>query len=139
MGHPGNWSPRKAGQVRSANVAADKAALRNATFEEHGQKGWRLAEMHACFAYRQRWTVYATCMGCLSERVVDLGRLQGGALAHAPFPRVMAALTCGACGSCARALRFQRTEGVRRIDLGMLIARTESPQSRDVTSRIDEA
>ena len=124
MGHPGNWSERKVGEVRSQNARADREALRTATFEEQGEKGWKLAESHPCFAHRRRWTVYATCMGCLDKRRVDLARLQHGPLAHAPFTRVMAALTCTRCGSCAGALHFERTEGVRRIELGCLIART---------------
>ena len=123
MGHPGNWSARKGGRVQADNARRDREALRSATIEEHGETAWKLLEAHPCWTWRRGWSVYATCMGCLEQRVVNLEALQHSALAHAPWPRVMASLTCTACGSCAGALRFQRREGARIIDIGMLVAR----------------
>ena len=125
MGHPGNWSDRKKASVRADNVRADREALKTATFEEHGTRGWKFREMHPCYAYGMRFIVHATCMGCLEKRYVDLVPLQHSPLAHAFFPRIMASLTCSACGSCAASLHFQRQEGPRLVDHGVLLARTD--------------
>ena len=82
--------------MRSQNVRADRDALRTATFEELGERGWQTRGDAPLLCVSEALDRLCDLYGVPAKTPGGSGRLQHGPLAHAPWPRVMAALTCTA-------------------------------------------
>lgn len=110
MGHVGNYSPEKIERLRSANAAADRAALATCELHDHGPD-LMFGSITPCttFNYGGGWTVHVRCAGCLRRREMKWPEFARTRISHEPWHVIFrTAIICSECRHGPQELYFSR-------------------------------